>query len=135
VSESQLFNETRIPGFVFRLQILEKATTLPNKLQETTTRVMVLLVGRKVPGKLVDARGKKSHLNLGGTCVAFFLREFLNDFSLFGLMKRHFFLLVSLSTAKSHGADVTTKVLSSGLAAESVVSFRYLEGEPFSLLW
>ena len=71
MTQTELFDQSEVSGFVVVLQVLEESTTTSNELQQTTAGVMVLLVAGKVARELVDASRDQRDLNLRGTGIAF----------------------------------------------------------------
>ena len=70
LSQAELLNDCSVTLDILLLQVCEHAAALAYHLQQTTTGMIVLLMGLEVLGKVVDALGEKSDLNLGGTGIA-----------------------------------------------------------------
>jgi len=45
-------------------QIIQKSSSLPDQLQEATTRVVILYMDLEVPGKMLDALAQQRNLHL-----------------------------------------------------------------------
>ena len=74
---------------VFLSEVGKKALALTNQQHQTTTRVVIMLVGTEVLGQLLDASGQQSHLNLGGTGVTLMRGVFGNDLLLLFRLQGH----------------------------------------------
>ena len=73
----------------------------PNHHQQTTTRVVVMLVHAQVISQLVDASGQDSDLDLGGAGIAFVSCVLQDNLGLLVLQNHGFFhLFINLPRAK-----------------------------------
>ncbi len=52
--DTQLFDQPFVARKVARMQIIKQPTTLADQSQQSTARVMILLVRREMLGQLVD---------------------------------------------------------------------------------
>ena len=52
--DAQLFDQPFIAREIARMQVIKQPTTFADQSQQTTARVMVLLVRREMRGQLVD---------------------------------------------------------------------------------
>src|SRR5690606_14466654 len=75
---------------ILPLQIVEQATTLADDLQQTTPRVVVLLVGLEVLGEVANPLREECDLHLGRARVPFLARVLGDDLLLPILQECHF---------------------------------------------
>jgi hypothetical protein len=68
-TEFELLENILIFLVIFFAQVVEKAATFTNHLQETTARMLVLLVSLEVLGKFFDLLSEDGNLNLRRTGV------------------------------------------------------------------
>lgn len=66
VANTELLDECAVLFDVALLDVLQEAATLTNELHQATTGVIVLLVGLQMLGKIANALGEDSDLDLGG---------------------------------------------------------------------
>jgi hypothetical protein len=83
LTDSELANDFAITIAVNLLQVIEKAATLADKHQQTTTRAVILLVGLKVFRQLCNPLGEDGDLNLGTPGIGVMRAELLNNVCLF----------------------------------------------------
>jgi len=84
------------------------AATLPYKLQQTTARVLVMLVLFQVLCQPVDALGQKSNLDLGRSGISGMSMVIVYNSILFAFRQRH--KLFSLPTSMlARQADYSTE--------------------------
>ena len=82
--DTQLVDQPFVARKIARMQVIKQPTTLADQSQQTTARVMILLVRREVLGQLVDPGREQRDLNfrratvIGGSSVG------LDDFPLTG---------------------------------------------------
>jgi hypothetical protein len=76
--DAQLFDQPFVARKIARVQVIKQPTTLANQAQQTTARVMILLVRREMRGQLVDPGREQRDLNfrratvIGGSSVGFY---------------------------------------------------------------
>jgi hypothetical protein len=63
VPQPQLLNDLAVGIDVRALQVVEQTATLSVHLEQTTTTMMVVLVGAEMVVQLLDALGEERHLN------------------------------------------------------------------------
>lgn len=78
--ESEVCDELAIPLDIGPLQVLEKATTAPDHLEEAAAAVVVLRVSIEVGPEVVDARGEKRDLDRGAPTIVVVELVLLDDF-------------------------------------------------------
>ena len=71
LTDTQLGDQSTVTVDVLVCQIVQHLAALTDHHQQTTTGVVVMLVGTQVLGQLVDASGQDGDLNFGGAGVAF----------------------------------------------------------------
>ena len=87
-SQSETGYEASVSLDVCFSEVLEKVSSLTYHLQQTSSRVMVLMVLLEVLVKIVDPVSEDSNLDLRGTCIAFCC-SVLSDDLLFLLFCKH----------------------------------------------
>src|SRR5262249_23722782 len=70
LADAEGADELPVPIEVAALQVVEQPTALPDELQQTATRVVVLHVGLEVLGEVVDPLGEEGDLHLRRAGVA-----------------------------------------------------------------
>src|SRR5690606_23531676 len=88
-AQAETADQRLITRFVNALDIVEKATTLRNQLQEAATRMIVILVALEVFGEVGDTLGKNGNLYFRRTGVAFLGGVFLDKCLLALSSNRH----------------------------------------------
>ena len=88
-AQAEVRDELAVTLEVARLVVVEQTTTLTDQLQQTATRVVVLLVLAQVLGEVVDALGEQRDLDLGGSGVSGALAELADDFGCLCFCLRH----------------------------------------------
>src|SRR5690606_21329055 len=88
-----------VPRDVGGLQVLQQALALTDHEHQTTTRVVIVLVGLQVLGQVLDAVRQERGLDLGRTGVALAGRVLRDDRLLGGGIEGHMVLLWSLRGA------------------------------------
>lgn len=78
VPEAELVDDLPVAVDVRPLQVLEKATSPADHLEQPSTAVMVLGVLSKVVGQIVDPLGQHGNLDARGTGVALVSTELLD---------------------------------------------------------
>jgi hypothetical protein len=63
VPESEFLDDLPVAFDVCTLEVVEQTTTLADHLEQATAAVMVLFVGAKVLGQVIDAFGENRNLN------------------------------------------------------------------------
>lgn len=71
LTNTQLLDDSTVSLNICLHQIVEEVTSVTNHLEQTSSGVVILLVGLKMFGKVADSLGEDSDLNLGRTCVGF----------------------------------------------------------------
>ncbi len=79
-TKTQFADNATIALDVNILQVVQKATAAPDKHQETTAAVVVLLVHLEMGGQMIDPISKQGNLDLGGAGVVLAFREPLDRF-------------------------------------------------------
>jgi len=69
LSDLKLVDNSAVTLDIGLHQIVEQVSSVTDHLLKSATAVVVVLVGLEVLGKVLDAVGQQSYLNLGGTCV------------------------------------------------------------------
>lgn len=64
-AQTQLADQVGVAGFVLALQVVQQLAALRDQLQQTTTRMVVFLVGLEVLGQGGNARRQDRHLHFG----------------------------------------------------------------------
>ena len=80
--DAESCNDSSVTFNVNFLEVVEQTTTLTDHLQQTTTGMVILLVGLEVLGEVADALRQQSNLNLGGTGIALVESVLSDDFIL-----------------------------------------------------
>ena len=79
VADTELLDESAVLFDVAILDVLQHAAALTDEHHETTTGVVVLLVGLEMLGEVADALGQDSDLNLCAAGIALALAELLDE--------------------------------------------------------
>jgi hypothetical protein len=87
-------DEGGITGLVFPLEVLEQATALAYELKKPTASVVILLVGFKMLGEVVDTVRKESYLHFRGAGIRSPAGKLLHGF-FFGFY--HFLIPISFN--------------------------------------
>src|SRR5690554_5269172 len=77
--QAQLGDEGPVPLHVLTTQVVEETAALADHQQQAAPAVVVVLVGSKMLGEVVDSLGEQGDLDLGGSGVALVGAEFGND--------------------------------------------------------
>ncbi len=93
-TQAQALNQRTVARDVLVLEITQKATTLADKEEKSTTRVVVVLVHLAVLGQVKDALRQHRHLDLGRTGVALVDGVLGHDGLLDVWLERHRFSLL-----------------------------------------
>src|SRR5690606_3262503 len=101
-TQAQLGDQRLIAGAVGLVQVVQKATTLRDLLEQAATRVVVLLVGLEVLGQVGDAFRQDRDLHFSRTGVARRAGVVGDDFSFTFSRNRHrrSFLALSLASRR-----------------------------------
>ena len=83
-AELEKFDYLLVPVGVFVAQVAQEAAAAPNKLEQTTTGVVIVFVNLEMLGEMLDARGEQTDLDAGGTGVVVVLAEFIDCFRVGG---------------------------------------------------
>lgn len=84
-------DECLVPLGIGPLQITQQPSPLPDKLHQTTARMVVVLMLAQVLCENVDAFRQKGHLDLCRSGVLFVLAELLDNRGFLRLIQRHRF--------------------------------------------
>jgi hypothetical protein len=68
-SYSKLLDDVAVPIDVVPLQVIQKAPTLADHLEQTAAGMVVFLMKLKVLGEIPDLLAEDRYLHLRGTCV------------------------------------------------------------------
>jgi hypothetical protein len=68
-AEAEAGDDFAVPVYVAVVEIAELAPPLANELEETTTRVVIVLVRLQVGGEVLDAFREDRHLDLRGAGI------------------------------------------------------------------
>jgi hypothetical protein len=79
-TDTECLDDDAIAFHIFLLQVIKKATPLPDDLQQTTPGMMILLVRPKVFGEVGDAIGQQRDLYFRRTGIDLMGLEFIYDF-------------------------------------------------------
>jgi|SRR6185437_15968456 len=79
MTESKLADEPAIPFEVRPLHVVEQPATTTNHLEQSAATVIVLLMGSKVVGQIIDALGEERDLHGGGPAVGLVCSVFFDD--------------------------------------------------------
>ncbi|SPO57569.1 protein of unknown function [Pseudomonas sp. JV551A1] len=82
-TQTQATDQGAVTSGVFALQVIQQLTTLVDHTDQTTTGVVVFVVGLEVALQLVDVGGQQSNLHFRATGIAGGLLVFGNDLSFF----------------------------------------------------
>src|SRR5229473_7815738 len=93
---TQLFDQPLVAREVARVQVVKQPATFADQTQQSTARVMILLVHAEVLGQLVDQGREQRDLNFRRAAVIAGSSVGLYDFPLTGCWKRHSEFLLSL---------------------------------------
>ena len=88
-AEAKALDEFTVALDVDIRQVAEQTTTLTHEKQQTTTRVVVVLVSLEVLGQVFDALGENRNLNLGRTGVTLVSCILFDDVILDSKIKCH----------------------------------------------
>ncbi|VVT10929.1 hypothetical protein RV134_260343 [Roseovarius sp. EC-HK134] len=88
-ADAEALDEVLIAGLILALEVIQQLAALCDHHQETTTTMVVFLVGLEMLGQRGDPRGQDCDLHFGRTCVAFFGCEFLDNAVFFCGSNRH----------------------------------------------
>lgn len=80
-SDTQSFDDVAITVNIFFLQIVKKASSLTNHLQQAAAAMMVFFMFLQMFIQIVDFVGQNRDLNFRRTGVAFMSFEFVDQFS------------------------------------------------------
>ena len=69
LSEAELFDDCAVTLDVLLLKVSKELTAMADHLEKSATAVVVLVVLLKMLGKVLDSRGEKRDLDLGGSGV------------------------------------------------------------------
>ena len=89
LTDSELCNNCTVALNVLLSKIVEKAAALTYHLEQTASRMVVLVVNLEMLGKLCDALGEDRNLDLGRTCVCLVEAVFCDNLCLV-LFQNHF---------------------------------------------
>ena len=78
-SQSKTFNESLVSVIIHVFHVSKQSSTLTNKLEQSTSRVVVLVVRLHVCSKITDTLCEKSYLYFGGTSIVFVGLVFFYD--------------------------------------------------------
>src|SRR5262249_29714208 len=87
--QAELLDQGPVARAILALQVAQVAPALPDELEQTSPRAVVLLGARDVLDELVDAGRDQRDLHLGRSGVAFVGRRALDDLDLFLFGQRH----------------------------------------------
>src|SRR6185312_14463445 len=79
MTESKLADQPAIPLEVRPLHVVEQPATTTDHFEQSTTTVIVLLVGSEVVSQIIDALGEERHLYGGGPAVGLVCPVFFDD--------------------------------------------------------
>ena len=82
--DPELIDQPFVAREIARMQVIKQPTTLADQAQQTTTGMMVLLVGREVLGQLIDPGREQRDLNFRRAAVIAGSSVGLYDFPLTG---------------------------------------------------
>jgi hypothetical protein len=88
-SQSQVGNELQIAIVLCAGQIVQKSAAAADHLEQSATRVIVVLVAPQVLGQSIDAVGEQSDLHVGRASVASVEPVLLDDSGSIGLNNGH----------------------------------------------
>jgi len=88
-AQAETADQRLVTCLVDALDVVKKATTLRNQLQEAATRMIVILVALEVFGEVGDTLGKNGNLYFRRTGVAFLGGVFLDKCLLALSSNRH----------------------------------------------
>ena len=101
LTDTQLGDQSTVAVDVLVGQIVQHLAALTDHHQQTTTGVVVVLVGTQMLGQLVDAGGQDGNLNLGGAGVALVGSVLQDDLGLLFLLNHCVFhLSIQFPSAK-----------------------------------
>lgn len=69
VADAEAGDDFAVAVDVFVGNVGEEPATATHHLEKASARVVIVLVGRKVPSKLVDAGGQDRYLYFGRACI------------------------------------------------------------------
>ena len=78
-TQAKAFDKGPVPLDIFFLQVIEKPAPLTDQGIKATAGMVVILVGAKVFGQMIDSPCEKSDLYLRRTGIAFMESVLLND--------------------------------------------------------
>jgi hypothetical protein len=78
-ADSQFIDNRAVALDIFFLQVIQKSPSLTDDLKQPPSGMMVLFVGPKMLGEILNALGKKRDLHFGGPGVAFVGLELIDD--------------------------------------------------------
>src|SRR5262249_51008803 len=102
-ANAELVDQVLVARFVGATQIVEKLTALADKLEQPTTRMVVLDVGFEMLGEIVDPLGQNRHLHFRRPGISGLLGVCLNDFGLAAGTYRHRSSFLMLGSAHQAG--------------------------------
>src|SRR5207247_2050575 len=81
-ADAELLDQVLVARFIGATQVIEQLAALAYHLEQSTPRMIVLDVGLKMLGEIIDALGQDRHLNFGRSGIAWLFGECLDYFGL-----------------------------------------------------
>jgi hypothetical protein len=82
-------NQALVSVEIAFFQIVQQPSSLADKLEETSSRMVILDVGLEMLGEVLDALAKQRNLNLRGAGVRLVTPELLHDYLALWLSDPH----------------------------------------------
>jgi len=108
LTDAELSDNSAVTLDILLLKVCKKIAAMTNHLKQTATAVVVLGVSLKMLVKRVDAVGKDSYLNLGGSGITLVSRISADDLLLDVLLECHSFSPLFIISYVTEGGQVIT---------------------------